>query len=76
MKGFFGKPCQPDPCLSNPCKPGSQCVPVEAGALISSIANCNCSNPTATYLCVCPTFQPPSASVVCWFLQVNNEKID
>ncbi|CAF0745222.1 unnamed protein product [Brachionus calyciflorus] len=64
--GFFGSPCQPNPCISNPCKqPGSTCVPVEAGALVSFIPNCTCVNPQPSYICVCPSTNPPYASTLC-----------
>lgn len=64
--GFFGNPCQPNPCISNPCKqPGSQCVPVEAGAMVTFIPNCTCINPDPSYVCVCPSTNPPYASQLC-----------
>ena len=66
LKGFFGSPCQANPCTSNPCKqPNSQCIPVEAGSLITNIPGCTCVNPVATYVCVCPSTNPPYASVLC-----------
>ncbi|RNA24253.1 fibropellin-1-like isoform X2 [Brachionus plicatilis] len=64
--GYFGKPCQPNPCISNPCKkPGSKCIPIEAGAFpIISIPGCNITTPTS-YVCICPGVSPEYGSQIC-----------
>jgi len=64
--GFFGNPCTPNPCVSNPCLlPGSQCVPVQPGTLITGPNGCTCPTTTATYVCVCPSTNPAYASQLC-----------
>jgi len=62
--GTFGSQCKPDPCASDPCKRGSQCLPIDAGA-ITILGSCSCVNSSPSYVCVCQGSFPNFVGTLC-----------